>query len=185
MASGLNRLRDPQFLVWRMPWLVVSLLLGLAAIFGAVLQPPAPDPFTLTGTSPLTWFRHPIERNPYLRLPSTSGELNSVALSPDGRTGLAVGNGGTILQTTDGGETWTARASGTSVALTAVAISADGRTGLAVGNGGTILQTADGGETWTARASGTSVALTAVAIRAHSVLMEQFWHSGCGTSSFP
>ena len=22
-------------------------------------------------------------------------------------------------------------------------------------------------------------------LRAHSVLMEQFWHSGCGTSSFP
>ena len=86
--------------------------------------------------------------------------------SADGRTGLAVGNGGTILQTADGGETWGARASSTSVSLLSVAISTDGRTGLAVGINGTILRTVNGEETWTAQTSGTSVTLTSVAISA-------------------
>ena len=94
----------------------------------------------------------------------TSVTLTSVAISADGRTGLAVGWSGTILKTEDGGDTWAARISGTSARLNSTTVSVEGRTGLAVGNSGTILKTADGGDTWRARTSGTSLAFTSMAI---------------------
>ena len=166
MADGLNRLRDSLFLLWRLPWIMVSLLLGTAAFLGALFQPPVPDPFTPTGTSVPTWLRYPIERNPHLRLPFISSNLHSLGLSLDGRTGLAVGENGTILKTMDRGDNWTPRTSGTSEALNSVAISADGRTALAVGNNGTILKTTDGGDKWTPRTNGTSEILNSVVISA-------------------
>jgi hypothetical protein len=65
----------------------------------------------------------------------------------------AVGAGGTILKTADGGATWTAQTSGVSGDLSAVAC-ADATHAIAVGAGGTILVTTDGGATWTAQTSG-------------------------------
>ncbi|MGD8394771.1 MAG: YCF48-related protein [Candidatus Eiseniibacteriota bacterium] len=62
--------------------------------------------------------------------------------------GHVVGDGGLVLQTTDGGDSWAAQASGTSDNLNAVAFG-DLATGVAVGTGLTILRTADGGATWT------------------------------------
>ena len=59
--------------------------------------------------------------------------------------GIVVGGGGTILTTTDGGATWTARPSGTTVTLIAVSFP-DLMHGTAVGSSGTILTTADAGE---------------------------------------
>ena len=74
----------------------------------------------------------------------------------DGRAGWAVGDVGTILATTDGGETWEPRTSGTTKWLGALHFMADGRAGWAVGDVGTILATTDGGETWEPRTSGTT-----------------------------
>lgn len=76
-------------------------------------------------------------------------------------TGTVVGDLGTILHTTNGGEMWTSRASGTSEQLRAVCFR-DGLRGTAVGETGTILRTIDGGETWTPRASGTTNTLNDV-----------------------
>ena len=65
---------------------------------------------------------------------------------------------GTILRTTDGGDTWNPQTSGTAGALAGVWFT-DVSTGTAVGVGGTILRTTDGGSTWYPRSSGTTVYL--------------------------
>jgi photosystem II stability/assembly factor-like uncharacterized protein len=74
----------------------------------------------------------------------------------DDNTGSVVGSNGSILRTTDGGETWTPQTSGTEADLWDVFfISAD--TGWAVGGSlgsfgeGVILQTTDGGNNWIAQ----------------------------------
>lgn len=61
--------------------------------------------------------------------------------------GFAVGDGGTILRTTDGGTTWTQVTSPTSAELSKVSFS-DSTDGWIVGGGGLILQTTDGGNSW-------------------------------------
>jgi photosystem II stability/assembly factor-like uncharacterized protein len=76
--------------------------------------------------------------------------------------GWAVGGGGSILSTTNGGETWKAQASRTTQTLNAV-VFVDAATGWAVGSGGTILRTTDGGSTWAAQKSGITQPLHAVA----------------------
>jgi photosystem II stability/assembly factor-like uncharacterized protein len=53
----------------------------------------------------------------------------------------------TVIQTTDGGETWTAQATGISAGLYGVDFVSDAE-GWAVGAGGIILHTDDGGATW-------------------------------------
>ena len=92
-----------------------------------------------------------------------SYSLNAVAYTAaSSSTAYAVGTSGTILETTDGGATWSAQASGTTVLLTGVAFA--GVDGFAVGAGGTILATTDGGSTWSPQVSGTGDNLTSVAI---------------------
>src|SRR5436305_997757 len=84
-------------------------------------------------------------RNP---LPTSAG-LTAAALI-NASTATVVGNGGTILRTTDGGATWKAQSSGTTQTLLGVSFT-DANTGIAVGGGGTILRTTDGGATWTSQ----------------------------------
>lgn len=76
-------------------------------------------------------------------------------------TGWAVGNGGLILKTTDGGSTWPAQTSGTTTNLRSVHF-VDANTGWAVGGGGLILASTDGGATWTPEASGVTTDLRRV-----------------------
>jgi photosystem II stability/assembly factor-like uncharacterized protein len=78
-------------------------------------------------------------------------------------TGWAVGAGGAVLHTADGGDTWMVQQSGTTQALRGVRF-ADDQVGWAVGDGGTIVFTRDGGAHWQAQASGTSATLHAVAV---------------------
>ena len=157
-----NKLKDYQFLRWRLPWLVLSIVMAFVAGLGGWLQPPAPDPFEPSGDSFLSSLRYPIERNPHLRLLSVSRDFQSVIFASDRRTGWAVGQSGAILKTADGGETWMLRSSGTSQSLMAVTFAGDGETGWAVGRNGTILKSVDGGDRWERRESGTTVALEAV-----------------------
>jgi photosystem II stability/assembly factor-like uncharacterized protein len=74
------------------------------------------------------------------KVPSgTTANLNSLKFMSDGQNGLAVGDSGIILKSTDAGEDWIKQASGTSQNLTSVAyLSAN--TEWAVGNNGTILK---------------------------------------------
>jgi photosystem II stability/assembly factor-like uncharacterized protein len=64
----------------------------------------------------------------------------------DQLTGVAIGDRGTILRTTDGGGTWTDRSFATSQELEAVEFTT-ASTGVAVG-WNLLLRTTDGGETW-------------------------------------
>jgi len=77
-------------------------------------------------------------------------------------SGTVVGSNGTILRTTNGGDTWVTQTSGTSSPLFDVCF-ADENHGAAVGAKGIILHTTDGGSTWTQQASGTNLELSGVA----------------------
>jgi photosystem II stability/assembly factor-like uncharacterized protein len=76
-------------------------------------------------------------------------------------SGWAVGSGGEIFATTNGGAIWTAQTSSTTEDLSAVHF-IDAAEGWAVGDQRTILHTSDGGATWTAQSSGTGYDLTGV-----------------------
>ncbi|GJQ32883.1 MAG: hypothetical protein HBSAPP04_17220 [Ignavibacteriaceae bacterium] len=62
-------------------------------------------------------------------------------------TGWAVGTGGNVYKTTDGGGSWSKQASSTTSTLQSVDFF-DENHGIAVGNDGTIIKTTDGGTTW-------------------------------------
>lgn len=81
----------------------------------------------------------------YFQTSPTTQTLNDVQALDSG-TAVAVGLGGTILKTADGGTTWAALASGTTLALNGVHF-LDASNGWAVG--ATILRTVNGGTTWT------------------------------------
>ena len=91
MAFGLNRLRDQQFLYWRLPWLVISLALVTVALLGALVQRPASDPFASAADSVPTWLLNPIELNAHLRLPFTGVDLSSITSWADGPNVWTVG----------------------------------------------------------------------------------------------
>lgn len=89
-----------------------------------------------------------------------SNDLNGITLA-DTLNGWAVGDGGAIISTTDGGKTGAMQNSGTSCFLLNVYF-VDTLTGWAVGGGGLILYTKDGGETWPSQLSGTTEKLNDV-----------------------
>src|SRR5262245_11847528 len=79
--------------------------------------------------------------------------LNAVSFT-DANSRTAVGDGGTILRTTDGGSHWSIQANNTRFRLMAVSFT-DGLSGVAVGTdfddvlpGAVVLKTTDGGNNW-------------------------------------
>ena len=76
----------------------------------------------------------------------TSVNLNGVSFA-DPDTGTAVGDGGTIIHTTNAGLNWTLQSSGLSADLLDVSFY-DVNTGTAVGHEGTIIYTNDSGANW-------------------------------------
>jgi photosystem II stability/assembly factor-like uncharacterized protein len=64
--------------------------------------------------------------------------------------------GGYILNTTNGGNTWTIRKHDTTMMGFSGVYFTDTNTGTVVGHSGTILHTTDGGITWTRQTSGTT-----------------------------
>jgi photosystem II stability/assembly factor-like uncharacterized protein len=93
--------------------------------------------------------------------PGTAKNLTSVAMA-DATTGIVVGQVGTILTTSDGGETWVARNSGTTNELRAVLVS--GADMWVAGAAGTVLRSADGGASWCAHQTGTVEQLNGLAL---------------------
>ncbi|MCH7606582.1 MAG: hypothetical protein IH962_05445 [Chloroflexi bacterium] len=61
--------------------------------------------------------------------------------------GWAVGGGGTVVHTSDGGDTWETQDSGVDTKLTSVAF-VDASRGWAAGSLGVIIHTSDGGKSW-------------------------------------
>ncbi len=70
-------------------------------------------------------------------------------------TGWAVGAGGTILHTTNGGTTWTVQTSNTTQQLNGVKF-VDANNGWAVGAAGVVDHTTNGGTTWTVQTVGST-----------------------------
>ncbi|WP_293002211.1 YCF48-related protein, partial [Nevskia sp.] len=127
-------------------------------------------------TSPDFWL-YPVERNPRLRFQAISASLNDVQFLADGQRGWAVGDGGTIVTTTNGGGQWTSQTSGTGQNLSSVQFLADGQRGWAVGSGGTIVTTTNGGGQWTSQTSGTGQTLNSVQFLADG---QRGWAVGSG-----
>jgi photosystem II stability/assembly factor-like uncharacterized protein len=76
----------------------------------------------------------------------TTENLNGIYMLPSG-VGYAVGNTGTIVKTTDTGNSWTPLTSGTTNTLNDVYFF-DDNTGVAVGDAGLVLRTTNGGSNW-------------------------------------
>jgi photosystem II stability/assembly factor-like uncharacterized protein len=89
---------------------------------------------------------------------ANNADLRGVHFLPDGRSGWAVGDGGKIVSTSDGGSLWASQVSNTSFDLNGVWFTSALK-GWAVGNGGTVLHTVNGGTTWTRIDAGTNVRL--------------------------
>ena len=92
--------------------------------------------------------------------PPAAPDLSSVVFVDESR-GWAVGDGGTILASTDGGVSWKTQSSGTEAGLRSVQF-LDARQGWAVGDSGTILASTDGGVSWKTQSSGTKKLLSSV-----------------------
>nr|MCU0294777.1 YCF48-related protein [Candidatus Nanopelagicales bacterium] len=97
-----------------------SAILGCAVLLALALAVPAQATWTAQNSSGPTLF--------------------DVAFT-DTSHGWAVGDGGTILATSDGGATWTAQSSGTTENVLYGVAFTDASHGWAVGGGGTILAT--------------------------------------------
>ena len=76
-------------------------------------------------------------------------------------TGTLVGDYGTIVRTSDGGNNWSVQSSGTTETLWCVSFT-DSNSGTVVGKNSTILRTTDGGAHSIKQASGTALNFRAV-----------------------
>jgi photosystem II stability/assembly factor-like uncharacterized protein len=101
---------------------------------------------------------------------STDGGINLIKKSSissssiyfiDANTGWAVGAGGSILKSTDGGESWVNKTSGNTNNLNCIKFF-NSNVGMCVGNAGTVLLSTDGGESWLSQNVGTTEILKAV-----------------------
>jgi len=94
----------------------------------------------------------------YWQNPFPTGNTLRAVAALDDQTVIAVGDYGTILRTTDGGETWTLQSSGTTSHLYGVSFT-DANTGTAVGDRGPILRITTGGDGRSRRNFGASAAM--------------------------
>jgi len=76
-----------------------------------------------------------------------SDKFFDVAVLTDKRA-IVIGYGGKIIETEDGGFTWSQINGGTDKALYSIDFAPDGKSGWIVGQEGLILRTTDGGKTW-------------------------------------
>jgi hypothetical protein len=86
-------------------------------------------------------------------LTGTGRDLNAVSIAPGTETAWAVGDEGTILRTTDGGQHWSIQSSSTTRHLRGV-FAVNENTAWVVGDEGTLNATSDGGASWRHMSSG-------------------------------
>jgi photosystem II stability/assembly factor-like uncharacterized protein len=130
-------------------WAFLALLIIVVAGIITSTQSPDPQPDQRSiDKSWLTWLWYPSERNPTLRLPAAPAQINSASLADDNLHGLVVGEGGTLLATADGGETWSSQDSTVTNTLYSVYCEEGCKRAWAVGSGGAILSTSDTGKHW-------------------------------------
>jgi photosystem II stability/assembly factor-like uncharacterized protein len=91
----------------------IVLLLGPALLIAgtvlATLQAPGPAAADSQPWTSLAWWRDPIESEPLVRVPIFPGALNAI-VAPTGTSDIwAVGDGGLVLHSPDGGRTWSSQ----------------------------------------------------------------------------
>lgn len=130
------------------------------AVIVALLVPALAAAYLSTGaTADRSWFwQNQVPQGNPLRGMSWS----------DASNGWAVGVGGTLLRTSDGGLTWSAQDPQTKNDLTGVSF-VSSTTGWTVGISGTIKKTVDGGANWTNQTSGTAANFRGVSFANGSV----------------
>ncbi len=82
----------------------------------------------------------------------------------DSENGWVVGDGGAILHTSDGGNTWVRQDSGVKTKLAKVTFS-DLENGWVVGNLGVIVHTSNGGDTWELQRSESTIGLDLIGVQ--------------------
>ncbi|MEK6210061.1 MAG: hypothetical protein AABM64_06765 [Pseudomonadota bacterium] len=71
------------------------------------MQAPRPDPFAPEPAfASADFWRYPVERNAFRRLPVVTGSLNKIFALADGKNIWAVGDAGLIVHSVDGGRHW-------------------------------------------------------------------------------
>jgi photosystem II stability/assembly factor-like uncharacterized protein len=102
-------------------------------------------------TSCTRGFLPPLEFNPWqvVELP-TDETLSDIDFTDDPNHGWLVGKNATVLETTDGGQTWQQRSLelGESITYSFNSVSFAGDEGWVTGQPGILLHTTDGGQTW-------------------------------------
>jgi photosystem II stability/assembly factor-like uncharacterized protein len=93
--------------------------------------------------------------------PLSQGNTLNEIYAFDQNSAIAVGEAGTIIKTSDGGNSWVSLTSGGSDRLNSVYF-IDSNTGWIVGNNGTILKTTNGGTSWLQQISGVTDPLFSV-----------------------
>src|SRR5439155_2792950 len=84
--------------------------------------------------------------------PLPQGNSLSHVTAPDAATIVATGTAGTVLRSTDGGESWSVQYSAGSARTKLESVFfLNGNSGWIVGDRATILKTTDGGQTWQAK----------------------------------
>jgi hypothetical protein len=134
-------------------------ILGLAVSCGLVLAIHTGQ--ARSGAAPITSTKVPSGSSSpkwHWQNPLPQGNNLRGASFVDASTGTVVGEYGTIVRTTDGGNSWTIQASGTTQTLWAVSFT-DANNGTAVGEAGVILRTTDSGAHWASQPSGTTLQL--------------------------
>ncbi len=94
----------------RARWLTAAVVLFGFSSFVAFIQTPRPHPGKKVEVFNWDWWRYPRESNAFLLLQEITVDLNDIyALPGDGpgkKKVWAVGNGGLIVRSVDGGRTW-------------------------------------------------------------------------------
>ena len=119
----------------------------------------------LTLTYILPGWGKPMEFDPEYGSGRTNVVLHDMYFLEDGARGWAVGNGGTILHTSNRGKNWDALTSGTAADIYRVRFLDDAMRGWVVGKGGMVRYTEDGGTTWQEKNIGTASDLLDLQLR--------------------
>ncbi len=80
-----------------------SILVFALLTFLAHRQSPRPDPFQPVQALSWDWWKYPLERNAFKRLPVITSNLNDVFALPNSEKVWAVGDEGMIVHSEDGG----------------------------------------------------------------------------------
>lgn len=91
----------------RSGWLLAALVSLLLSSYLAFTQAPDPDPWRSRAALSADWWRYPLEQNAFRRLPRITAPVNDLVRVPGTDTVLiAVGQGGLIARSEDGGDSW-------------------------------------------------------------------------------